>query len=112
MVVPHRRSSKNTSSNPAKQRPRPNVPRGLLEAACSHRAAGRLAAAEGLCQKILSATPGDPGALLLAVLAQQQGKEEEAIGLFRQVIIADADCAAADIQLGRVFEARGDLTQQ
>ena len=89
--------------------PPPNV-QGDLRAAISHHQAGRLADAEPLYRRVLSAAPGHPDALhFLGLLAHQSGHHADAVELIGQALRAMPLHAPCHLHLGLALQSQGEL---
>jgi tetratricopeptide (TPR) repeat protein len=89
---------------------------GTIEAWCAdalaHHAAGRLAEAEQLYQRILVARPFDANALQMrGALALQRGEMDRAHTLLKESIRLQPNNAAAHSNLGVLLRRRGELTE-
>jgi len=79
-----------------------------LEIAKQHHAAGRLAEAESVYQKILQAEPNQPDALyLLGMIARQSGKNELAVDLIAKSLVVNPDNAEGHNILANILKDLG-----
>ena len=70
--------------------------------------ADSMAAAEGVCRQVLAYCPGQPDVLhLLGVIAQRQGRYEDAIGSYQKAIGVRPNRALTYFQLGSAFHDQG-----
>jgi predicted O-linked N-acetylglucosamine transferase (SPINDLY family) len=80
-----------------------------FEAAWKHYEAGQLPQAEQLCGRILGSEPGHAGAWhLLGLIAARTGRDDLAIGRFREALRLDPDRAEAHCRLGYSLLRKGD----
>jgi len=80
----------------------------LLQLAARHFQAGQLAEAETLCRQILAADANQPDAIhMLALIAQQTGHLDAAIGLLQRAIQLKPLWAEAHSNLGNVYFGKG-----
>jgi predicted O-linked N-acetylglucosamine transferase (SPINDLY family) len=81
-----------------------------FDSALSHHRAGRLAEAEAVYRQILSADPNDADALhLLGVIANQTGRNDQAIDLIGRAVELDPEYDEALFNLGNALAERGDF---
>ncbi|MEC4986491.1 MAG: tetratricopeptide repeat protein, partial [Oscillatoria sp. PMC 1076.18] len=81
-----------------------------LQEALKHYQAGRFAAAEQICRKIVQSEPRQADALhLLGILAYEQGNQPEAIAKYRQVIEIKPDNPDVHNNLAIALKNQGDL---
>jgi tetratricopeptide (TPR) repeat protein/2-polyprenyl-3-methyl-5-hydroxy-6-metoxy-1,4-benzoquinol methylase len=84
----------------------------VLGTAFEHYRVGRLSLAEGVCRQVLLTAPNHADALyLLAAIAHQEGKLDDAITAYRKLLSVKPDLAEAHNDLGGVLVARGALEQ-
>src|SRR5438045_3914691 len=81
-----------------------------LHLAAEGQTAGDLAMAESLCRQVLAQQPNNPEALyMLGTVAQDLGRHQDAIALFRQSIAVNPRVADVHAALGMSLESLGDL---
>jgi tetratricopeptide (TPR) repeat protein len=83
-----------------------------LALALQHQSAGRLAAAESLCQSILQEAPEHPGALqLMAMLAHKAGRQQVAIDLLYRAMAVTGPNALCHCNLAAAYLAADQLRE-
>lgn len=83
-----------------------------VEVAIEHHRAGRRSDAEQACRTALAGDPENPDALhLLGILAFERGDHDEAATLISRSVSRNGNNILALFNLGRVYEARGELPQ-